>query len=464
MCCALQEFRSYIDELYSNDYQKCQEAMVCLKNAVIGSNKQKASVVSQGIVPRLIALLTDETVPLALRCDAGIVIGSLAKGANDQVRQLILYGTIHVLLQLIMKKNSEKQLVEICLRALRSIYQYRYAPTDVLHSNNGTLTYLIADLASPNSSIECQSCIANILVPICHSYIEQMLLCQAGAIPLLARLITSNHLVLQTPALKCLASMCFTNRAVSDIVCATSHDDEMIPDILTRLTSRSRPVEVQLTAARCLTYLHRSGSLNSNDSRIEFKTLPCLARLCTEEFDEDTRATAAETLAYLAEVTDLASPNSSIECQSCIANILVPICHSYIEQMLLCQAGAIPLLARLITSNHLVLQTPALKCLASMCFTNRAVSDIVCATSHDDEMIPDILTRLTSRSRPVEVQLTAARCLTYLHRSGSLNSNDSRIEFKTLPCLARLCTEEFDEDTRATAAETLAYLAEVSSK
>lgn len=75
MCCALQEFRSYIDELYSNDYQKCQEAMVCLKNAVIGSNKQKASVVSQGIVPRLIALLTDETVPLALRCDAGIVIG-----------------------------------------------------------------------------------------------------------------------------------------------------------------------------------------------------------------------------------------------------------------------------------------------------------------------------------------------------------------------------------------------------
>lgn len=172
-----------------------------------------------------------------------------------------------------------------------------------------------------------------------------------------------------------------------------------------------------------------------------------------------------------------------------MANILVPICHSSNEQKLLCQAGAIPILARLITERHAVLQIPALKCLAAMCFTNKSVSDIICATtyvieyyieyyflyvklfiiwnlnflnsSHNEETIPNILSTLVSRARIPEVQIAAARCLTYIHRSGSLESLDSRIVYRTLPCLARLCSQEFNEEIRATAAETLAYLAEV---
>lgn len=69
---------------------------------------------------------------------------------------------------------------------------------------------------------------------------------------------------------------------------------------------------------------------------------------------------------------------------------------------------------------------------------------------------------LLSRARLIETQLVASRCLTYIHRSGSLESTDSRIIFKTLPCLVRLCSTAFDEETRATSAETLAYLAEVN--
>lgn len=68
--------------------------------------------------------------------------------------------------------------------------------------------------------------------------------------------------------------------------------------------SRARMPEIQIAAARCLTYIHRSGALGATDPRIVFRTLPCLARLCTDEFDEEIRATAAETLAYLAEVND----------------------------------------------------------------------------------------------------------------------------------------------------------------
>lgn len=76
----------------------------------------------------------------------------------------------------------------------------------------------------------------------------------------------------------------------------------------------------------------------------------------------------------------LASPENTIQCQTCVANILVPICHNSNDQKMLCKAGAIPLLARLITTRYTFLQIPALKCLAAMCFTNKFVSDIVCVT------------------------------------------------------------------------------------
>lgn len=178
---------------------------------------------------------------------------------------------------------------------------------------------------------------------------------------------------------------------------------------------------------------------------------------------------------------DLAAPESSIHIQECVSSIFVPLCHSTNEQMILCQVGTIPFLARMMSSQYSCLQIPALKCLASMCFTNRFVSDTVCVTryemfsfnfatalayefysSYEGKSLPDILTSLLSRIRDPNIQLGAARCLTYIHRSGTLPSSDNRIVYKTLPCLARLCTNDFDEDIRALAAENLAYLAEVS--
>lgn len=293
--------RSYLDELFSTQQDKCQGAMVYLKNAVIGSNKQKSSVISQGIVPRLVALMKDESCDLNLRRDSAIVIASLAQG--NEVQALIDAGLVTDLLQAIAVPNVDPRLVEICLKGLRYIYQHSFAPSSQLHRNS-VLVHLIG-LASVDSSLEVQASVANILQSNCHSYMEQMALFRAGAVPLLARLMTSPHLSIKRPSLKCLAGLCFTNRPVSDSVCTTSFDNETVPDILTCLTSRARPVEIQLTAARCLTYLHRSGSLEAVDPRIEFKALPCLVRLCTADFDEEIRATAAETLAYLAEVVAL---------------------------------------------------------------------------------------------------------------------------------------------------------------
>lgn len=68
--------RSYINDLYSDDdNNKVQESLIYLKNVVIGSDKQKTIVISQGIVPRLMFLLSQDNTPLPIRYDAAIVLG-----------------------------------------------------------------------------------------------------------------------------------------------------------------------------------------------------------------------------------------------------------------------------------------------------------------------------------------------------------------------------------------------------
>lgn len=72
--------RSYINDLYSDDdNNKVQESLIYLKNVVIGSDKQKTIVISQGIVPRLMFLLSQENTLLPIRYDAAIVLGELCE-------------------------------------------------------------------------------------------------------------------------------------------------------------------------------------------------------------------------------------------------------------------------------------------------------------------------------------------------------------------------------------------------
>lgn len=379
--------RSYIDKLYSDDNEECHDALVILKNAVIGSNRQKGAVISQGIVPRLIAFLTHDDVPLNIRLDSIIVIGSLAKGTGDQARALVDYNIVKILLSLITTQNADKQIIEVCLCALKSIFRYPFAPTGLLYSNVGTLSHLLS-LASPDSSLQTQACVANILVPLCQSYNEQMILCQAGAIHFLSRMITTQHADLQIPALKCLAAMCFTNRSVSDIVCASNFEGKSLPDILTSLLSRICDSEVQLSAARCLTYIHRSGTLPPSDNRIVYKTLPCLARLCTDEFKEDIRATSAETLAYLAEI------DTQLQRLAAISNHLITS------------------LSQLLQSTSPLPRQGAFRCFASLGANDEDIRKRIIETKGLMEKVLEGLGDVSP-----DVRLAAVRCLHSLSRS-----------------------------------------------
>lgn len=67
-----------IDKLQSDDHQQYHSALVGIKNAVIGSNRQKESVISQGIVPKLLSLITNGETPLDIKLDALIVVGKIS--------------------------------------------------------------------------------------------------------------------------------------------------------------------------------------------------------------------------------------------------------------------------------------------------------------------------------------------------------------------------------------------------
>jgi len=98
-----------------------------------------------------------------------------------------------------------------------------------------------------------------------------------------------------------------------------------LPDLLVVLMAQDRPTNMQLAAARCLTYLHRAGALSAEDPKILFRTLPCLVRLCHKEHDNGIRAVAAETLGYLAEV------DTGLQRLASISNHLIPTLASFFK-------------------------------------------------------------------------------------------------------------------------------------
>ncbi|XP_023941674.2 armadillo repeat-containing protein 8 isoform X2 [Bicyclus anynana] len=301
----IESSRTYIDELYSSDPDKVMEALVTLKNSVIGSNRQKSSVIQQGIVPRLLQLMTDDCLDPTIRLEATITIGSLAKGTAENVASLVEHGTTIILVELLKVVPTGLRLTEACLCALRSIFQHPPAPISALPADMRFLTRL-TQIAREGSSTS-RACVVRILSIWCGGPIEQEALCVAGACEAIAALLamrgfTSPPLARALPALDLLAAMCFENANVSQAVINTRHGEKTIPELLTALVSRDKPLSVARGAARCLTFIHRAGALASDDNRVVFGALPCLARLCTKEMPEDIRATAAETLAYLAEV------------------------------------------------------------------------------------------------------------------------------------------------------------------
>ncbi|PSN52717.1 Armadillo repeat-containing protein 8 [Blattella germanica] len=373
--------RSYIDELYSPDGDKCLEAIVCLKNSVIGSNRQKGNVIAQGVVPRLLQLLSDNMMATQIKVEATITLGSLAKGTEEHVKALVDLGVVPILINGLA--SEEPKLIEACLRCLRTIFEYPCAPVNLICQDENLPLHLLSLIPH---SVSNQVCVATILTAACKTADNQNLLCNQGAVPALAALLCSPHYKVQMPSLRCLANMCFQNQKVSAVVATSSFGGKSVPDLLVGLMARDKPSEMQMAAARCITYMHRAGAVSAEDPKILYRTLPCLVRLCKKDRPCEERVTAAETLAYLTEV------DTELQRLASISNHLVPT------------------LAELLRYQPEPTQTPS--AFASLGANDEDIRKKIIET---DNLMDHIVSGLQDPSP--RVRLAAVRCLHSLSRS-----------------------------------------------
>ncbi|XP_014615525.1 PREDICTED: armadillo repeat-containing protein 8-like [Polistes canadensis] len=403
--------RSYIDELYSPDPHKCVQAIICLKNSVIGSNRQKGSVIAQGVVPRLLQLLGNSSGPLAerIQLESAVTLGSLAKGTDQHVLALIELGVVPLLLQVLLSMsisdlNAEGKgklldsLNEACLRCLRTVFQHTSAPVHSIYQDPALVPRLLS-LAS--RSVTCQVCVATILTTACKTAEEQNALSKGGAVETLAMQLDSPLADVQLPALACLANMCYQNHMVSAMVAAATTSNtlrgKLVPVALGQLMGRERSSLVQLEAARCIAYMHRAGALSSTDPRVLYRALPCLVRLCHRDRPPRERIAAAETLAYLTEV------DTDLQRLASISNHLIPTLaellrpHSQVQDATLTQD----------------MRQAAFRAFASLGANDEGIRKRIIET---ESLMEQVVSGLQDPGGP-RVRLAAVRCLHSLSRS-----------------------------------------------
>uniref|UniRef100_A0A8C4XR88 Armadillo repeat-containing protein 8 n=1 Tax=Falco tinnunculus TaxID=100819 RepID=A0A8C4XR88_FALTI len=288
--------RHYVDRLFDLDPQKVLQGVIDMKNAVIGNNKQKANLIVLGAVPRLLYLLQQETSSTELRTECAVVLGSLAMGTENNVKSLLDCHIIPALLQGLL--SPDLKFIEACLRCLRTIFISPVTPEDLLYADTTVISHLMALLSRSRYT---QEYICQIFSHCCKGPDHQTNLFNHGAVQNIAHLLVSTSYKVRMQALKCFSVLAFENPQVSMTLVNVSVDGELLPQIFVKMLQRDKPIEMQLTSAKCLTSMCRAGAIRTDDSCIVLKTLPCLVRMCSKERLLEERVEGAETLAYLIE-------------------------------------------------------------------------------------------------------------------------------------------------------------------
>ncbi|KFM80461.1 Armadillo repeat-containing protein 8, partial [Stegodyphus mimosarum] len=157
--------RDYIDRLFSPDPQVCLEAVTDLKNSVIGSNKQKGIVIQMGVLPRLFQILLDKNSSNELIVETAVTLGSLAKGTDKHVEELVQAGLISVILRGLASPHTK--LMEACLRCLRTVMSRKDAPIDVLYGDPSLIPHLVKMAKQQSPTV--QKCVMTMLYCGCQT-------------------------------------------------------------------------------------------------------------------------------------------------------------------------------------------------------------------------------------------------------------------------------------------------------
>ncbi|XP_030642116.1 armadillo repeat-containing protein 8 isoform X1 [Chanos chanos] len=393
--------RHYVDRLFDPDPQKVLQGVIDMKNAVIGNNKQKANLIVLGAVPRLLYLLQQSSSSAELRTECAVVLGSLAMGTENNIKSLVDCHIIPALLQGLL--CPDLIFIEACLRCLRTVFISPVTPVQLLYTDPTVIPHLMSLLSR---SLRTQEYITQIFSHCCKTPEHQTVLFNHGAIQNIAPLLISPSYKVRMQALKCFSVLAYENTQVSMTLVNVLVDGELLSQVFVRMMQRDKPIEMQLTAAKCLTYMCRAGAIRTDDNCIVLKTLPCLVRMCSKERLLEERVEGAETLAYLME------PDVELQRIASVTDHLVAMLADYFKYP--SSVSAITDIKRLdhdLKHAH-ELRQAAFKLYASLGSNDEDIRKKITET---ENMMDRIVSGLSESS--IKVRLAAVRCLHSLSRS-----------------------------------------------
>ncbi|KAM9343052.1 armadillo repeat-containing protein 8 isoform 2-T2 [Pholidichthys leucotaenia] len=393
--------RHYVDRLFDPDPQKVLQGVIDMKNAVIGNNKQKANLIVLGAVPRLLYLLQQSSSSMELRTECAVVLGSLAMGTENNIKSLVDCHIIPALLQGLL--CPDLIFIEACLRCLRTVFISPVTPVQLLYTDPTVIPHLTCLLSSSQRT---QEYITQIFSHCCKTPEHQTVLFNHGAIQNIAPLLISPSYKVRMQALKCFSVLAYENTQVSMTLVNVLVDGELLSQVFVKMMQRDQPIEMQLTAAKCLTYMCRVGAVRTDDSCIVLKTLPCLVRMCSKEHLLEERVEGAETLAYLME------PDVELQRIASTTDHLVDMLADYFKYP--SSVSAINDIKRLdhdLKHAH-ELRQAAFKLYASLGSNDEDIRKKITET---ENMMDRIVSGLSESS--IKVRLAAVRCLHSLSRS-----------------------------------------------
>ncbi|CAN9498516.1 unnamed protein product [Ophioblennius macclurei] len=393
--------RHYVDRLFDPDPQKVLQGVIDMKNAVIGNNKQKANLIVLGAVPRLLYLLQQSSSSLELRTECAVVLGSLAMGTENNIKSLVDCHIIPALLQGLL--SPDLIFIEACLRCLRTVFISPVTPVQLLYTDPTVIPHLMSLLSSSQRT---QEYITQIFSHCCKTPEHQTVLFNHGAIQNIAPLLISPSYKVRMQALKCFSVLAYENTQVSTTLVNVLVDGELLSQVFVKMMQRDQPIEMQLTAAKCLTYMCRAGAIRTDDSCIVLKTLPCLVRMCSKEHLLEERVEGAETLAYLME------PDVELQRIASTTDHLVAMLADYFKY-----PSSVSAIADIKRLDHDLkhaheLRQAAFKLYASLGSNDEDIRKKITET---ENMMDRIVSGLSESS--IKVRLAAVRCLHSLSRS-----------------------------------------------
>nr|KAG5713716.1 hypothetical protein BaRGS_024343 [Batillaria attramentaria] len=117
--------------------------------------------------------MNDDSKPQELKTECAVVLGSLAKGTDKNIHQLVSAGVAPVLLKALFNPNLPY--VEACLRCLRTIFLSPNPPFPLVYHDAGLIPHMFSIISKTMCTKEC---IANILANSCLTLSTLVRMCK----------------------------------------------------------------------------------------------------------------------------------------------------------------------------------------------------------------------------------------------------------------------------------------------